>query len=501
MNLSKSRYCKGMQCPKILWLDQNMPELFDISVMNESVLRTGNTVGDVAMGYFGPFTEVPFSEDKTNMLDETRRLLDAGSEVITEAAFSIAYGFCIVDILRKVDDGYEMIEVKSSTASPSDGAESAKEVYLHDMAFQCYVLRQCGLPVKKIWLMRLNREYVRRGELDLQALFTLTDCTDVVFAMHGDVESNISAIREIAEQVNEPEADIGCRCDAPYPCGYKGWCYRNLPSPNVFDIGWSMWRSKKEAAYNAGLITFEDVLRGGVPLSEKQRRQVEHALQSQSPFVDRMAIQDFLAEIRYPLYFLDFETYMQAIPLWDFVSPYAQITFQYSLHIQDRSGGAVTHKEFLGKEGADPRRFLAEKLCVDIPQNACVMAYSMGFEKGRIHELANLFPDLGAHLMSLHENMLDLAKPFQSGAYYCREMGGSYSIKSVLPALIPNDPDLDYQSLDIQNGSMAMDAYASLHHQPPDVIAGTRAALLAYCRLDTLAMVKILEKLYESIGQ
>ena len=496
MILSKSRYTKGMQCPKMLWLDENMPGQYDASVMDEGILQTGNMVGDVAMGYFGPFSEVPFSEDKTAMLEETKQLLADGTTVITEAAFSIDHGFCLVDILHKVDGTYEMIEVKSSSASPLDGVETVKDVYLHDMAFQRYVLRQCGIPVQKVWLMQLNRTYVRHGELDLYELFTLTDCTDVVFAMQGDVEHNISAIRKIAEQADEPVVDIGHQCDSPYTCGYKGWCYRNLPSPNVFDIGWSMRGAKKEAAYHAGLISFEEVLGGGVALNEKQRRQIEHTLVEQAPYIDREAIQAFLAEIRYPLYFLDFETYMQAVPLWDFVSPYAQIPFQYSLHIQDKPSGAVAHKEFLGKEGIDPRRSLAETLCADIPENACIMAYSMGFEKGRIRELAKLFPDLTAHLTNLCDNILDLAKPFQSGAYYCREMGGSYSIKAVLPALIPNDPDLDYLSLDIQNGSMAMEAYASLHHQPPDVIAKTRAALLAYCRLDTLAMVKILEKLY-----
>ena len=500
MNLSKSRYCKGIQCAKSLWMDRNMPEQFDQSVMNEAVLSAGNRVGDIAMSYFGPFSEVPFSEDKAAMLEETKRLVEAGTAVITEAAFSVDDCFCIVDILRALDGGYELIEVKAANASPYDSAHSVKEVYLHDMAFQYHVLNKRCLPLRKVWLMRLNRDYTRHGELDIQALFTLTDCTEIVIGMQGDIESRIYAIKKIAEQADEPVADIGSRCDDPYECGYKGWCYRNLPSPNVFDIGWSMWGSKKDTAYRAGLITFEDLLQGGVSLNEKQRRQITHALRNQPPHIDKAAIQAFLAEVRYPLYFLDFETYMQAIPLWDFVSPYSHITFQYSLHIQDKPGGDATHKEFLGKEGEDPRRALAARLCGDIPAYSCVMAYSAGFEKARIRELANLYPDLARHLMSLHDNMIDLAKPFGSGAYYCREMGGSYSIKAVLPALIPDDPDLDYQSLDIKNGGMAMEAYATLHHQPPDVIDRTRSALLAYCRLDTLAMVKILERLCEIAG-
>jgi hypothetical protein len=128
------------------------------------------------------------------------------------------------------------------------------------------------------------------------------------------------------------------------------------------------------------------------------------------------------------------------------------------------------------------------------------MAYNTSFEKARIKELALLFPNLAGHLLSIGNNMIDLAEPFRSGTYYCREMGGSYSIKSVLPALCPNDPELDYQALNfIHNGNEAMDAYSSLHTKPPEQIAEIRAALLAYCKLDTLAMVKILEKLYAAM--
>lgn len=157
----------------------------------------------------------------------------------------------------------------------------------------------------------------------------------------------------------------------------------------------------------------------------------------------------------------------------------------------------MKHKEFLGREGIDPRRSLAERLCAVIPMNACVMAYNISFEKKQTKGLACLFFDLTEHLMGIHDHMLDLMIPFQSGAYYRREMGGSYSIKKVLPALCPDDPELDYHALNlVHNGEEAMTAYASLHEKPPEEIAEILAALLAYCRLDTLAMVKILEKLY-----
>jgi len=184
------------------------------------------------------------------------------------------------------------------------------------------------------------------------------------------------------------------------------------------------------------------------------------------------------------------------------MSPYKQIPFQYSLHVLSKKGGTLKHKEFLAKEGTDPRRLLAEKLCKDIPDNICVVAYNMSFEKRVIKELAALFPDLSEHLLSINESMKDIMQPFQTHAYYHRKFAGSYSIKAVLPALYPNDKELDYNSLNlIQVGTEAMAAFPTLHEKSPEEIAKIREALLAYCRLDTLGMVKIMQFLETSAGK
>jgi hypothetical protein len=174
-----------------------------------------------------------------------------------------------------------------------------------------------------------------------------------------------------------------------------------------------------------------------------------------------------------------------------------QTPFQYSLHIQ-KENGCLEHREFLAEEGIDPRRSLAERICADIPQTACVLVYNKVYEKGRLKELAERFDDLSKHLMNIHNNIKDLMQPFQSRAYYCRELGGSYSIKQVLPALCPNDPELDYHALDlVHNGDEAMTIYKELPGKSPQEKKRIRNALLAYCRLDTLAMVRVLEKLRE----
>ena len=131
--------------------------------------------------------------------------------------------------------------------------------------------------------------------------------------------------------------------------------------------------------------------------------------------------------------------------------------------------------------------------------NVCTLAYNDGFERGRIKELAALYPDLAVHLLNIRDNIQDLLTPFQSGFYYAPAMGGSFSIKKVLPALFPNEPSLDYHNLDerCQNGGHAMTIFPRIQFMDPDEAAASREALLRYCELDTWAMVKVWEKLKE----
>jgi len=216
--------------------------------------------------------------------------------------------------------------------------------------------------------------------------------------------------------------------------------------------------------------------------------------------VDQAQIRQFLGQLSYPLYFLDFETVQTAIPRYIGTRPYAQIPFQYSLHWIEREGGPLMHREFLAEPGTDPRRALAERLCTDIPRDVCVTAYYMGFECTRIQELADTFPDLAEHLLNIRDHIVDLLTPFQSGWYYNRAMGGSFSIKSVLPALFPDDPALNYHNLEgIHNGSEAMAAFPAMEHMTPEEQARTRQNLLRYCELDTYAMVKVWEKLRQAV--
>ncbi len=488
INLSKSRYTKGVQCPKMLWMDLHMREQFDESVMNEAILETGNEVGDLAMGYYGDYVEMEFNAtDFNGMVERTQELLDAGTSVICEATFAYEGNLCMVDILRVEEDGVHIVEVKSSA--------HIKDIHYHDMAYQTWVVQQCALAVKSVSLMHLNSGYVREGELDLKQLFVVRDCTVEVAEMLPGVPHSIEAMRSVAAQDAEPDFAIGQQCKSPYECGYRGWCWRHIPRPSVFDL--SRMQMKRALGLQAkGIVTLPEALEAGVVKAPRQRVQAECEVRGVSETVNGKGVSEFLATLSFPLYFLDFETWQPAIPPFDGTWPYEQVPTQYSLHVLREPEGELEHYEFLATEHGDPRRSVAEHLVADIPTGACTLAYNMSFEKGRIKELASLFPDLASHLNDIADNICDLLVPFQKGWYYSRAMGGFNSIKAVLPALFPNDPELDYHALEgVHNGTEAMNAFAALASMQPEEAAHTREQLLRYCELDTYAMVKIWQRL------
>ena len=287
-------------------------------------------------------------------------------------------------------------------------------------------------------------------------------------------------------------------CVTPYDCPFFKYCTKNLPENNVFKLR-GMPNRKKFELYKNNIYSYENLL--NTKINEKYKQQIEYELYNKNDYIDKKAVKEFLNTLSYPLYFLDFETFQQAIPKYDNIKPYMQIPFQYSLHYINSQDTKLEHKEFLAESNIDPRRSLAESLVKDIPKDVCVLAYNMSFEKGVIKNLAYLFPDLKKHLMNIYDNIKDLMIPFYKRYYYTKEMFGSYSIKYVLPALFPDDESLNYHNLDlIHNGSEAMNAYANLENLSKEEQNKIRENLLKYCKLDTYAMVKIWQKLQKEVN-
>lgn len=492
MNVSKSKYCSFINCPKQCWLSAHKPELSAIDEEKQRKFDEGNEVGALARGLFGEYIDVTTrtADGRLNiasMIKKTQEAVAAGAENICEAAFSKDGLYCAVDILHKQDGGYAIYEVKSSN--------SVKTQYYTDVAFQKYLLELCGITVTGTYLIHLNRSYLRCGEIEA-TIGKLFLCKDI----SKKVEKEIIKVKDMSDKAklildgDEPQTVFGSKCTNPYRCDYFEYCKKEAPKPSVLDIynfddRWQL--------YNGGICTFEDVLASGCELNDIQRRQIEYMLGIKNGVhIDKNGVKSFLSKLTYPLYFLDFESMMPALPPYDGTHTYQQIPFQYSLHIAEKIDGKIEHREFLGEPETDPRRALAEQLVKDIPRNACVIVYNDNFEKSRLSELAEAFPDLSERLLNIRDNIVDLLVPFQSGYYYNRNMGGSFSIKSVLPAIFPDDPELNYHNLDgVHNGTEAMNIFPAIKNMSPEERERTRRQMLAYCGLDTLAMVKVWQEL------
>ena len=490
MYFSKSRYCEFRKCEKASWLTKYKKEERKIADDRQAVMDTGNEVGDLAMGMFGDFVEVTvLKEDNTpnvqKMIERTREEIEKGTNVICEASFDYNGLYCAVDILKKTKNGYAIYEVKSSS--------KVKREYVLDVAYQNYVVSKCGINVEGTYLVNLNSDYVRGERLELNQLFAIHDLSEEI--QSEAVEENLKRAEEVVECENEPSVDLSENCKKPYDCPYWEYCTKHLPSPSIFDW-YKLGLKDKVDLYKRGIVSIEQATSTEFNSNVIRSLQAKGVADKNFMHVDKKGVSKFLSALHYPLYFLDFESMMPAVPIYKGTKCLQQIPFQYSLHYIESEGGEVLHKEFLAESGKDPREEIAKKLVEDIPSSACVLAFNANFEKGRIRDLASCFPAYESALNEIASNVIDLATPFQKGYCYVSAMGNSLSIKSILPALFPSDPELNYKNLDgVNNGSEAMSVYPQIAYMSEEDAKSTREQLLAYCKLDTLAMVKIWQKL------
>ncbi len=483
MRLSKSQYIRGLQCPKALWLYKYRNELAAApDARRQHLFDTGHRVGELAQRLFPGGVEVAYRKaDYAGMIDATARLVETG-KIIYEGSFSANGVFVRADILVRNGKAWDLYEVKATART--------KPVHKPDVAIQWYVIGQ-HLPLNRAYLVHLNTGYVRRGELDVLSLFTIDDVTEAVRDEHAAIEENLNRF-ELVLGGEEPDIPIGTHCNNPYECDFRAYCWRDVPYPSVLDLC-RLNGNRKFEYYHRGIVTYEDA-RKHIDLNAVQSLQVDTALKREL-YIDAGAIGEYLGDVRYPINFLDFETFQDAIPRFDGQGPYQNIPFQYSLHVLHESG-ELEHKEFLADENEDPRPKLARQLLEDLTEAGTIFAFHQSFELSVINGLARHLEEYDARLLALKRRFKDLEIPFNRLMYYHPDFHGSFSIKSVLPALFPNDPELDYKKLAVQSGDVAMDLFPQLHAiDDPDEKEAIRASLRAYCRLDTLAMVKIWEKL------
>ena len=499
LDLSKSLYTRGIQCQKALWLKKYKPEILTPpDAQLQTTFKTGNEVGALACGLFPNGREIPFKGTSfKEKISLTQEWLDDGIKNIYEATFSFDDILVMVDIMHQNDDGtFEIYEVKSSTWNQN---KTIDDIYhhIHDISIQHYVLTNLGFQVSDAFITLLNTDYVRGSKLDLNELFTSVKVTDEVLELNGDIPTNIESFRECLNDIkNEPKIDIGYHCKNPYDCDAKDYCWtaqRQIPDYSVFNIFQFNKNAKSLKLYKEGIIAIEDIPEN-YKLSTTQEFKVD-TWKYQKQIINKEAIRDFVGSLSYPIYHFDFETINPAIPKFKGLSSYEKYPFQYSIHIEHRDG-SLEHKEYLADPMIDPREEIARKITEDIPKNSFVMAYSIRFEKTVIKKLANEFPIYSDHLMSIHDNFVDLHTPFNKKDFLTYEMKGKSGLKTILPILVPEMEKAYYELDMISDGGDAMSIYQELSKATDlEMISRYKSALIEYCKLDTLAMVKILEKL------
>ncbi len=475
--LSKSRIISWKQCPRKLWLQINSPDLLEEASTNKQIFQAGNDVGEVARELY-PDGILISDENLRDALESTRRaLIQRPIRPIFEATFQHDGVLVKADLLLPARKGYRMVEVKSSA--------SVKTYHIDDCAIQAWVLQQVGIPLCSIELAHIDTSFVYRGDGDYKGLFRHANLDNEVSSLIESVPEWVAWARHTLSG-EEPCIEPGSQCNAPFECSFTDYCNKDKLRPEyTLDIFPRMTGKRKQELQEMG---FEDAL--NVPeeyLNDTQQR-VQRISRMESAELDPEAGK-ILGSLPYPRYYLDFETINFAVPRWPNTSPYGtQMTFQWSCHIEE-APCVLRHGMFLDVSGADPRRACAESLIEILGKDGPIFVYNQSFEKGRIAEMAELFPDLAAGLHAINDRIVDLL-PIARAHYYHPDMKGSWSIKAVLPTVAP---ELDYSILTVGNGGDAQEAYKEIIH--PETSDDRREMLIEglreYCKLDTLAMVKL----------
>ncbi len=489
--LSKSQYLRGRQCQKALWLYRHRPDLKpEVSPALQHLFDSGQEVGLLAQKCFEGGVEIVEEYYKiAATIRSTEEAVALNPPAIFEAAACSPDGaYSRIDILRRCRGAgvWDLVEVKSTT--------SVKGYHIDDMALQRHAFDGAGYNIRKSILMHIDNKYVKSGPLDVQKLFHLDDCTADVEAQLAVVRAFLEPLKTVLASPNEPAVPIGEQCKAPFACDYIPYCWQHVPAYSVYNI----FRGDKLAALlSRGVLDVADIPEG-FDVTQRQGIEID-TFKEHRIHVDRVAISKFLDGIIYPLFFLDYETINPAVPLYDGTRPYQKIPFQFSLHVQQANGDPVTHAGFLHTGAGDPRPHFVKELVGSCGVTGSVVVYNQTFEAGVNETLAETFPEHAAALRAINDRMVDLLVPFRSRILYHPAMKGSASLKSVLPALVP---DLTYSGLAIADGETASLMYLKAHKNEvsDDEKKRIYADLQQYCLLDTLAEVKLLEELVRAVS-
>ncbi len=464
--ISKSDYLSYRDSPMHLWagfhdkLDIAVPSLY-----NRFIMEQGQELESIAETYL---------KEKFSDL-----------ELFTQRTFSTGHFLARPDIVvvNPKSGLLDIYEIKSSS--------SVKKDHKYDLTFQYLVCNDVS-PIGNVYIVHINKEFIRSGEINFSTFFNIANLNETVSELSSEVRVDMKMALEIVNEINTNNI-LGCL--KPKICCSLDLCHKNLPEHSIFEI--SRIGKKARILKEDGILSIKDIPID-FPLSTLQSFQAK-AVQENKVQLNPIGINNLLEKLDYPLYFLDYETFNPAIPMFDGYSPYQQITFQFSLHTLPAPGEKLIHSEFLHSKKSDPAKILASELKKHIGDKGSIIAWNQSFEKGRNSDMAAMLPEYKSFLEDLNDRMFDLMRVFSKGHFVHQDFLGSSSLKNVLPVLVP---DLNYSGLVISNGEQAMLAWKNLMEL--EFSAEDKEQLifdmLEYCKLDTLAMVEILRVVQETIS-
>ena len=477
-NVSKEIFLNAVACPALGWLIRmSREEVSREPTLGERFrMEQGMEIGKRARelhpnGVLIVDTNIASASKKTKSLMD-----DPNVPVLFEGTFLIDGFIAKADILKRKDDGWHMIEVKSSV--------NDKEEFIDDMAYTAMVIDHCGFDISIVSLLLISKGF--RLGMKNENLFVEIDHTDKVLDRVELFKPFWEQIEDMTRRPVKPEPELRFVCRK---CELFKECLGKDIENHIFDIP-RLTQSKFDKLVELGIIRIKDIP-DEFPLTENQDR-VRKCIQTKKSFVgDRLKSE--LESISWPTYYLDFETVMTAIPLYPDIAPYTQIPTQYSIHKCSELGHIIDHFEYLADPSKDCRKELAENLIDDLKGEGSIVIYS-NFEKAVINSLGRLYPDLFQKLNSLINRMIDLEAIIRKN-YYHLDFHGSTSMKNTLPVLVP---DMSYDELEIADGDSAMAAFAYLalgRYKEAREVEFTKRNLLDYCKQDTLAMIRLCQQL------
>lgn len=476
--ITKTDFISWLQCKKKFFLQKMHPELASVLPdARQLIIDESNRIGSLARQYI-PGGKLIDSIKSNDALETTKKhLLQKGTSVSYEPAFLFDRVYIRADILQKINNqSFQLIEVKSST--------KLKDHHLHDLAIQYYVITNAGYPISQANLLFVNPDYEYDGKsINIEGLFSREDYTEQVIDLQEEIKLILCEIFDYTAKLDYIDQPIGLYCKKPFPCQYYDYCLQGVDDPVI-----ELPRASEElisTLVNKGIIDISDIPKRYSYLTKLQKK-VRDAVSSGKPFV-KEEIQKHLGQYTYPIHFLDFEAFNPAIPVYQGTRPYEMIPFQWSDHILDEKHN-ITHSEFLHTQRALPIKTFTESLIQVLSDSGTIVVFS-SFEATRLKEISRAYPELRTQLEGIITRIADMQWLIRQYCYF-PEFHGSFSIKNVLPAVLP---EKNYQHLAIQNGAVASKVYYQMifeteSEQDKNII---KQNLLEYCKMDTLAMLEL----------